>query len=418
MSNRKGLKCLLVFICCFLLVYTVFAQDKGGADELFADARKAAFDRKDYTTAIRLSKQAIDLAPNYTDIYVFLGRLYSWNKKNDSAEYYFKKALDLKGDFVDAYIAYSDMKIWSGDYENAMQIVDKGLSYSAHSEELLIRKARIYEALKKYKEAAVIVDSILSVNENNIEARTIDVRLRDYLSKNKIGVNFDYIHFDTSFFSDPRFISLAYTRQTGIGPISAKLNYANRFNKDGYQIEIESYPRFSKVFYSYINVGCSDIPGVFPKWKGAFSLYANLPHGYEVEGGIRYLFFDSATYFYTAYLGKYYKKYFLGLRGYLVPSKGNRLSHSYSVFGKYYFGGADDFIGITAVYGISPDDRIYKYQLDANNKLTTYKAGIEYKKSIKKLNVIGINLSYTNQKYSSVWSDNQIQVGIGYTRRF
>jgi YaiO family outer membrane protein len=81
---------------------------------------------------------------------------------------------------------------------------------------------------------------------------------------------------------------------------------------DGLQYELESYPRFSKTFYAYANIGYSDNVGVFPKWKAGASLYANLPKAFEAELGIRYLYFNSAAYIYTLYIGKYYKSFLFG----------------------------------------------------------------------------------------------------------
>ncbi|KKX49940.1 tetratricopeptide repeat protein [Sphingobacterium sp. IITKGP-BTPF85] len=54
------------------------------ADELFVKARTEAFDQN-YAEAIKISKQALKQAPEYTDISIFLGRLYTWSDKIDSA---------------------------------------------------------------------------------------------------------------------------------------------------------------------------------------------------------------------------------------------------------------------------------------------------------------------------------------------
>ncbi|UTX49583.1 tetratricopeptide repeat protein [Chryseobacterium sp. MA9] len=68
------------FLLALLFPITMYGQQNLTADELFVKARNTAFEQKDYTTSIALAKEALEKAPNYTDISVFLGRLYTWNK--------------------------------------------------------------------------------------------------------------------------------------------------------------------------------------------------------------------------------------------------------------------------------------------------------------------------------------------------
>ncbi|MFP7655403.1 hypothetical protein [Chryseobacterium proteolyticum] len=59
----------LVLLILFPL--QIHAQQNLSADELFAKARTAAFENKDYTNSIVLAKQALEKAPDYTDISIF-----------------------------------------------------------------------------------------------------------------------------------------------------------------------------------------------------------------------------------------------------------------------------------------------------------------------------------------------------------
>jgi hypothetical protein len=65
----------LVALFLKLLSLTLFGQENLTSDELFAKARKAAFDEKDYPTAIKIAQQALEKSPDYTDISIFLGRV-------------------------------------------------------------------------------------------------------------------------------------------------------------------------------------------------------------------------------------------------------------------------------------------------------------------------------------------------------
>src|SRR5579862_20755 len=101
--NYKQYIFLLLLIISFK---AAFAQTEFSSDELFQQARKAAFDQKNYAKAISLSKQALVKSPDYSDIHVFLGRVYTWTDKLDSARAQFNLVLGKHPDNEDASFAY------------------------------------------------------------------------------------------------------------------------------------------------------------------------------------------------------------------------------------------------------------------------------------------------------------------------
>lgn len=415
-TYRKTFISLLVL---FSLPGKITAQDSTSSDGLYSMARKAAFDDKNRIKAIQLSKRALAISPTYTDIVIFVARLYTWEKQLDSSRTYFQHALQIEPTSEDAYIGYTDMEYWNDNNDAALRIVNRGLSYNPRSTQLLLRKAKILKATQSYKAAMLIVDTLLSIDKADASARALAEGIKDNISVNKIGVSYDYLYFDKQFNDPWHLASLQYTRQTTLGSITARVNYANRFKENGYQYEVEAYPHISKTFYAYVNVGYSENTTVFSRWRGGASLYANLPSSFEAELGVRYLYFTSNTFIYTAYIGKYYSSYLFGIRTYIVPAENtSKISHSYSAFARYYFGGADNYIAANIGYGISPDDRPLSYQLSNNQQLTSYKAGLEFRHTIKTLNIIGVSASILNQEYLPGIKGNQVQGGIVYQRRF
>jgi YaiO family outer membrane protein len=155
------------------------------------------------------------------------------------------------------------------------------------------------------------------------------------------------------------------------------------------------------MFYSYAEVAYSYNDGVFPQWRGGFSLYANLPASFEGELGFRYLEFSGdPTWIYTAYIGKYYKSWLWGGRVYLTPATYSKaVAVSYSVSARYYYGSADDLIGASAGYGLSPDDRYNVIQLEGSTKLTSYNLGVFFKKKLWRRNVLSASANWLNQEY-------------------
>lgn len=274
--------------------------------------------------------------------------------------------------------------------------------------------------MRRYPEAAAAADSLLEQDPKNAAARALVLSIKNQDSNNKIGLAYDYIYFDKQFDKPWQIASLDYTRQTSLGSITGRVNYASRYGQSGWQGEIDAYPHISNTFYTYLNFGYSGDYPVFPQYRAGFSLYANLPASFEAEAGLRYLYFTSATWIYTASVGKYYKNFWFNFRTYLTPSN-QKISQSYALTARYYFGGADDYLSASVGTGISPDDRSKDVQLNNENynyKLKAQKASLAYRKTIGRLNVIGLSVSYVYEEYRPVTYGNQIDAGITYQRKF
>lgn len=403
-------------------VFTVLAITNCSAqtispDEYFQMARKAAFEDKNYPAAIRLSKQALAQSPGYTDIQIFLGRVYYWNGNSDSSLMTLKAALENKPAYEDAAVALADIEYYNQHYASALYFTESGLSYNPASKELMLRKAKSLAALYRYKEAGKIADSLLHTDPANNELRSLASRIKDDRSKNKIGLSYEYTHFDKQFANPWHIVSLDYSRQTKAGSFIGRLNYANRHTNNGIQFEVDAYPRISKTFYAYTNIGYSNDMPVFPKFRAGFSLFANLPKSFEAEAGFRYLNFDSDTWIYTLSVGKYYKNWWINGRAYLTPSD-SRISQSYTLTTRYYLKGADDYISFFTGQGISPDDRSLSVQLNNAYKLKTKRIGAGYRFSVAKLNILSISASFENVEYLPKTKGNQLNIAVGYMRRF
>lgn len=411
---------LISLLVCLLSGMTVYAQDTGSPDALLQLAKKAAFDEKDYAKAKGYLYSALEKSPDYADVRIFLGRIYGWMKNYDSAKICFDRVLAKDPAYEDATVAYADLEYWNKHDEKALHITETGLTHHPQSRELLLRKVKILASLKKYESANTALEHLLKIDRNNSEARAMYGRINEEASKNRISVNYDYTSFDKQFADPWHMVSVDYGRTTPIGLVIGRVSYANRFKESGVQFEAEAYPHISKTFYCYVNLGYSNDAGVFPQWRGGFSLYANLPKSYEGELGVRYLNFSgSPTWIYTAYLGKYYKSWLLSVRTYLTPSTFTKtVSASYNASARYYYGSADDLVGLVLGYGISPDDRSNAILLDNPAKLTTYKIGLSFKKKVARMNVLSLDANWFNQEYLPQTKGNQYQISIGWLHRF
>ena len=124
-----------LIICYLLISFSIKAQTSISADDLFKNARSAAFEEKDYDKAKQFAYEALQISPSYSDIEIFLGRLCTWNKQYDSARYHFSKVLNTDSANKDASIAYTDLEYWNDNFAEALRVCNLALNIDSSSEE-------------------------------------------------------------------------------------------------------------------------------------------------------------------------------------------------------------------------------------------------------------------------------------------
>ncbi|WP_133438780.1 YaiO family outer membrane beta-barrel protein [Chryseobacterium salivictor] len=411
------MKNCLGFLMVLLFPFALYSQQNLSADELFSEARNAAFEQKDYTAAIKLTKEALEKAPDYTDISVFLGRLYTWTNDLSSARAVFDGLEKKEVRDEDFFIAYASLEYWNDQNDKAIEILNKGLEYHPQSEALLLLKGKVDFNNSNYADAEKAVNTLIRINPKNTEARALSIKINDFTSKNAMGIAYNFSHFDKQFDDDWHIVGLSYKRVTPIGSVILKGNYANKFASSGTQFELEAYPKLSKMFYLYVGAGYSNDVGIFPKFRSGVSLNANLPKSYEAEVGYRQLYFSNNIWMYTASVGKYYKNFWFNLRTYITPDNDN-ISQSYTGTVRYYTTGATDYFAFQIGTGISPESYLSNLLENEIYKLKTFKIGGEYNFAVQKTNLFSISAMYYNTEYLPKTKGNQYDFSLGYTKKF
>jgi YaiO family outer membrane protein len=381
-----------------------FAQS---SDELFQKAREYAFKKNDYESAREFCKQALAKSPNYSDIAVFLGRLYTWDKMYDSARTILYGVIKRDPSVYDAYNAAIDVEYWSDNYVSALRISESAIKQYPKSEEFLLKKARVYGAMKNYSDALNTLETLFALNNTYPDAIIYAERLEEELRINAVTLTYDFDSFDKTF--DPwHAVSLAYSRQTDLGSVIGRINYANRFLENGVQFEVDMYPRFADGLYAYINAGYSK-DNIFPNYRLGASLYYSLPLSFEIDAGIRYLnFVSSDVKIYTGALGKYYSSFWFSLRSYITPSL-SRASYSYSLLVRDYLSGADDYITLSGGWGISPDERAN----NSGNLLVSKKINAEYQTKLSRILIGYISVGISSDEFVADNIRTRYSAGLG-----
>jgi YaiO family outer membrane protein len=235
------------------------------------------------------------------------------------------------------------------------------------------------------------------------------------LFKNTLTVQYDYFHFDKQFSNDWHIAGLEYKHDAKKAAFLTRFNYANRLAKNGWQAEVEAYPRFSKKVYSYLGVGYSANMPVFPKFRAGYSLYINLPKAVELEGGFRYLYFDRTLLIGVAGVVYYTGNWFLQLRSFLSDNNGFNFAGMFTA--RRYFGEMNDYAWAQIGTGVSPDET-RNIQFTTNQRLFSNRFTLGIRKSIWKKHLLLLHMGYSRDEYQVKTFGNQYTGSIGYARRF
>lgn len=380
-SNRNTF--LTAFILVLFLALTAQSvkaqQEIMNVDSLFQQARQLAFHKK-LAKAQELCTEILDQKPDYFDARVLLANTFAWQHNYDRAHLELQKIFESKPKHYDALLASSDYYFWEGSLDKALETAKQGLSDYPNDENFLFKISRILLKMGKSAEAQRRLLQLLNINPGHAGAKALLAQIKKIRIFNRITLGHSFEYFAKPYQYRWHMFNLDYQRKTPIGNIIASVRMAdvvydgeNLFETGkAFQFALDAYPRISKNNYAYLSYGFSN-QALFPKQRAGAEFYQKLPLAFEVSAGFRFLQFQnidetySNTWIYTGHVGKYIKNYWLSFRPYLSP-KSSGLSQSYYFIIRRYFNTADNYLGLQAGTGNSPDA-----PTDYLNPLTLYK---------------------------------------------
>ncbi len=327
--------------------------------QTFEEARQYAFNGQ-REKARQICKAILAEGFN-SDVALLMGRTYAWDGKYDSARIVFNEVLIQKPENIEVLSAFADVEYWSEEYEKAVEYCDLALKREPNSETFVLKKARILNSSERYEESVETLKDFFQKNPGSAEVMRKIKEYRLDLMKNKVTLSYTIDWFNKGFNRDPwQITSLSYGRKTKIGSVISRVNYSDRFGDNGFQFEMDAYPKIAENSYLYVNYGFSQ-SYLFPKNRMGLEWYKNFPHAFEGSLGLRLLFFNSSPVdIYTATFGKYVGNYWMSLRAFVTPDKVDGISVSGLMLVRRYFSDPEDYLGLRLGYGVSPDDNLYQ----------------------------------------------------------
>lgn len=353
MISKKVFK--LTFILAFFCILQMFGQQKvfnGDPDIAFESARKLAFNQQ--------RKQAQDTLlfiltkyPDYHDIRSFLATTYSWDGEYKKARKEFSYILDKDSKRKETWIAAIKNELWGDMPFAALKMSYEALKNFPADAELLYLKASAQENTNNPLDALSTIQLVLNQNPEDQKAKDYKATLYNKLSLNTIGINAS-VDFYSETFDPMQYYTFKYGRQTKYGSIIAKVNFNRRFNENGAQYEVDLYPKISKGFYAYLNLGLSH-SFLFPDIRYGAELYKSLPRSFEASLGFRSLKYDTTTTIFTGSVGWYSGNSYWSFRPYITPGDTGS-SKSGTLTYRKYRSDAENYLGFTFGMGFSPEN--------------------------------------------------------------
>lgn len=372
---------------------------KGDPDVSFETARNLAFNKQ--------RKQAQDTLvfiltkyPDYHDVRAFLATTYSWDGDYKKARTEFKYILEKDANTKSTWISAINNELWAEAPYAALEMTSEALNKFPDDADILFLKASAEENTNNPLEAFNTIELLLAKNPENQKAKDYQNSLNIKLRKNTIGFRSEVDLFSAIY--DPmQYYTLKYARQTKYGSMIAKVNFDRRFGENGIQYEVDLYPKISKGFYAYLNLGLAN-SSLFPDIRYGAELYKSLPKSFEVSLGFRTLKFSTATNIFTGSLGWYTGNDYWTFRTYLTPGDAG-LSSSGTLGYRKYRKDSNNYLGFSLGFGISPENNQF-YLVNETNSIITLKSQklrVEYDfSSTNDRNIWGTQFGITHQEKS------------------
>ena len=354
---RKKIIPIIFLILIGISVNDISAQDKvfeGNPDTAFKTARELAFNGKRAQAQDSL-RFILTSYPDYLDIRAFLASTYSWDGSYEKARKEFQYVLNKDEKRKTDWIAYTKNEQYAEKYYKALELVQQALIVFPNDPDLLQLKAKSELNSGNREDALRTIKGALELYPENEELGKYKISLEGDVNFNTIGISFftDYYDLDkNNGRANWYYSTLSYSRQTKYGSIIAKVNYANRFETDNYQLEIDLYPRIARGLYAYVSGGFSNSP-LNPSQRYGFELFKSLPKSFEASLGFRWLKFTTETTIYTGSLGWYTGNNYWALRSYVTPGFPGTSGSGRLIYRKYR-SDADNYFSVEAGFGASP----------------------------------------------------------------
>ncbi len=395
-----------------LISPAVFAQQD--PDVLFAQAREAAFERNDYTEAIRLADTALKLAPDYLDVREFLGRIYIFDIQYSKGRPLLIQVLEEDPKRKFARLTLIDSYLNEGNYVKADHYAYQGLRQSPSDPDFMFKRGLAQEQQGRSRLAAIYYENILELDPTypfvqqklkTLRGVRLDWGVYTQFTNSQLNNNFDPWNIG----------AVGLIRRTPIGSFNAEVNYGSRFGINDTEFQIIGYPVLNNRTYAFVNAAFSN-NNFFPAYRLGGAVYRVLPKRVEAEAGFRLLSFDANNvYQYTGSVSKIFSRYRISARGFLTTVNNSSALNGLLLF-RSYFKKITNYVEIRGGYGQT--NNLFNSQQDLNRN-ESFEAGLNAQYEVNPQFFLFTDISYFSEEFEALPVRRRVDslIGIRYLFR-
>ncbi|WP_068473507.1 YaiO family outer membrane beta-barrel protein [Saccharicrinis aurantiacus] len=412
---RKNCKNISLLILLFWITLNCNAQVN--IDSLFNVAINHAR-VSEYTDAIAKAQQTLTLDSSRGDVRLFIANVYAWQGEFDKSKKQITKVYNNDPKTSNLYDSWLNVLLWNSEYSELLKtikIAEKNEYDNQHN--LTMKEALAYKGLKQYSAG---IRSIIQ-QPNLLDSADVS-DLYNYLmnldKSNVVSFYYRLEMFDQESIDPQHLGYVDYGLRNSKDIWIVRLNYANRFDLQDYQPEVDWYHNFSNGNYFYANYGFGFNNNLFSKHKLGFEYYMPFGRGYEASLGARYLNFPSSdAIVFTASMAKYISNWWISARPYVALKDGG-----YNFMGilnaRMYGRNPISYWGTELGYGNSPDD-LYFYVIGKNNEWhNVYRFSLQRNTAIGKTNELRLSIGYGHEEIRKDYYRDRFIFDILFKHRF
>lgn len=307
-----------------------------------------------FKKAKRLSQEELDLLQ---------ARTMMVKKNYEQAKQIYSMLLMKNEKNTDARIGLADYYLEKNRDYSALHLIRNGLVNQPNNVKLIIKEGEVQKIFRRYGLAAKAYKKALLIEPQNRDAQAHLDEIKEISPRYTYGINELGLSSDNTYVTHlPKnkiwdYSTAYYARETDIGVLLAKVNYASRFGVNAPQYEVDFSAQLNRNFHADLVAAYSDQPVLFPKYVVGAEGFALVTKSIEISAGNRYSNIGP-TYFsrYTGSLNYYPKNYWISFRPYyFVPKDRTKESLLYTGTIRRYFSTIDNFLSLGFGLGHSPD---------------------------------------------------------------
>lgn len=301
-------------------------------------------------TAIEKAQNYLKVFPDDADVGLVLAKLYVKEGQYDKARNLLLNHIYLYPSYTELYLSLINIDINLQRLKEGEKLAHLGLVFAPWDAQLQKKKNDL--ALLMLDKKAVKPHK--SPNQHVKVEKSIAPTPKSYLNEIAIYQQNYYI-------TDVRkvwdYTSVSYGRQTQLGKLYGKINYASRLKRQAAQYEIEFFPKLNNFLYLDLDASVANQPVLFPNYAYSGELFVVFPHLFNSSYGAQMNRIDNRHQYsrFTTSISKDISVSNLTFRPYFYLPSAGASSILYTANYRYTFAEPYGYMGFIVGAGTTPD---------------------------------------------------------------